>query len=202
MISKTEFATTATQLMAEGYLLDFRDLVYFQDGEILYAAPDPEKKTITAQDVSCTLLSSYSPETTIMEMFKQVVPMHGKSAAMMVSQNRFTHTAARAGKTVYPYLDDFAQMFGYKVEVRDTQKCLKTIVKKSACLIEDLGGLCKARSLYDLHAMAMVLEKGCQAQINSWFLGGGIKISYLESMLMRMIFVHKYSKKATNKNDN
>jgi len=112
-------------------------------------------------------------------------------------------TSSKAGIEVTPLLDDMAQIVGvsakvakYKLPVDD--KSIKSVIKalkgRSAALLEDNGAICGAGNFDDAYAVAQVLEKGCKAFIESTFLGGGIKIIKPEAMLMRFVYLLKYSK--------
>jgi hypothetical protein len=197
MIEKQTFSAYVSLLMNEGYLSDPRELVYTEEGMVWVATLDQQNSGKTGESIISMPVASYRPETEVMAGFKQVIQSTHKPTALLLSRSSFTRTAARTGKPVHPYLDDFAQMFGIGVRVQEISPGATSMTKKAAVLLRNLGGLCRASSLYDLHATAMVLEKGCQAQIVSWFLGGGKKISIPEALAMRLIYRYKYSKKAT-----
>lgn len=114
----------------------------------------------------------------------------------------YTVTAAKAGRDVPPLLDDFAQLVGVTTRVVTghpgnpgfASQLVKGLAHRNAVLIPTIGGLCGAGSFDDTIAVAQVLEKGCRALIDSYFLGGGHKINFLESWLMRLVYRHKYSR--------
>jgi L-fuculose-phosphate aldolase len=121
---------------------------------------------------------------------------------VITSQLPYTLTAAFAGRKILPMLDDFAQLVGVTAKVvqgkiadpRFPSKVLKGLKRRNAVLIPQWGGLCAAAAFDDALAVVQVLEKGCRAQIDSSFLGGGFRINPLEAWLMRMVYKHKYSK--------
>ncbi|MBU0996090.1 MAG: class II aldolase/adducin family protein [Proteobacteria bacterium] len=120
---------------------------------------------------------------------------------LLTSRLSYTMTAACAGHEVPPLLDDFAQLVGVTarvvyVEPTDPvffRKILKGMRRRNAVLIPQMGGLCAAASFEDTLAVSQVLEKGCRAYIDTAFLGGGFRISWIESWLMRLVFKFKYS---------
>lgn len=113
--------------------------------------------------------------------------------------------ASKAGKTIYPTLDDMAQIAGTCVKISDAPNVLseseaKNLVAKikgkNALFLSKRGLLCTGASLYDAHAVAMVMEKACKSVIEGTFLGKVVKINPLEAALMRFVYQKKYSKKA------
>lgn len=121
-------------------------------------------------------------------------------AAIVHSYEQGVLTASRAGKTVPPLLDDFAQIAGVDVKCTTPAAAIRKIRHRHAVLLKDDGALCCASTLDDAHAVAMVVEKNCKAVIETCFLGGGKKINGVEAFLMRKIYLLKYSKaNETNK---
>lgn len=113
--------------------------------------------------------------------------------------------ASKAGKTIYPTLDDMAQIAGTCVKVSDVpnvlsndeaKKMLAKLKGKNAIFLSKRGILCCSASLYDAHAVAMVMEKACKSVIEATFLGKAIRINPIEAALMRFVYQKKYSKKA------
>lgn len=114
----------------------------------------------------------------------------------------YTMTAAKAGEDVPPLLDDFAQLVGVNARVVTVrpegpnfpESVVKGLKRRNAVLIPGWGGLCCAGTFDDALAVAQVLEKGCQALVDTSFLGGGHRINRIESWLMRLVYRYKYSK--------
>ncbi len=119
------------------------------------------------------------------------------------------HTSAPAtmamsytGEVVKPLLDDMAQIVGTSIQqtqAKTTPKNLSILLKKlkrrNTVFLEEQGALCCAGSLDDAHAVCQVTEKACQAWIESSFIGGGHAINKFEALLMRWVYLKKYSKK-------
>ena len=112
-------------------------------------------------------------------------------------------TASKAGNTVYPMLDDMAQIVGTSAKVADynpgpTDSQIKGILKalhwRSGVLLSGHGGFCIGSDIDDAYAVCQVLEKGCKSFIETAFLGGGHTINKVETALMRLVYVMKYSK--------
>jgi len=126
-----------------------------------------------------------------------------KFSALIHTEQLNVVTSSRAGKTVYPMLDDLAQIAGATVRVAAYQlpaekkairSVLRALKRRSGVLLKDHGALCGAGNFDDAHAVAQVMEKGCKTFIETSFLGGGVKINAIECNLMRFVYVLKYSK--------
>ena len=95
-----------------------------------------------------------------------------------------------------PLVDDFAQIIGIKVKTSpDNPKKIAVALKNaSAVFIEDQGALCCGKCEMDVQAVEMILEKCCKASLCGKFFGGAKPIGWLDSRLMRRIYLKKYSK--------
>lgn len=110
------------------------------------------------------------------------------------------------GKTVRPFLDDFAQIVGVTArnatfDPSNGQKTAKKAVKKlkgrNAVLLKDNGALCAGSDMSDAQAIEMVAEKGCQSFVAAHMLDKGkATIKGYECALMRLVYKMKYSKQA------
>ncbi len=114
-----------------------------------------------------------------------------------------TLTLSRAGQSVYPLLDDFAQIVGVSARVAEggplpgaAGEIARKLKGRYAVLVKNNGALCCGPSRSDAAAVAQVLEKGCRAVIGTAFFGGARPIHPVESLLMRLVYLAKYSKKA------
>lgn len=120
--------------------------------------------------------------------------------AILYSNLAATKTCSIVGKTVYPMLDDMAQIVGpsAKVACKKSKNCTADILKKlkgrKAVLIKGKGAICCSATLDDASVVAIVLDKGCKSTIESAMIGGGKKINYFESLLMHIVYTLKYSK--------
>jgi len=118
-----------------------------------------------------------------------------KCAVVALSTGPFTLGAARVGRPLVAYLDDFAQITGPTAPCRRSfARLTGNALKKSAALVRDVGCVCAAENLYDAFAIAMVVEKNCLAWIGASSIGGARRISLGDSLLMRAIYKLKYSK--------
>jgi len=119
------------------------------------------------------------------------------------SHGPYTVEAARQGSTIKPLLDDFAQIVGISVHVvdgdvsvRGVRRVVKSLKRRNAVLIREMGALCCAGSDDDASAVEMVLEKGCMAYLSAAARDAVKPIAPLECALMRFVYQKKYAKKA------
>lgn len=121
------------------------------------------------------------------------------------SKNEYAVAASKLGKTMKPLLDDFAQLCGPTVKhavynPNDTLKTSKKVVKKlkgrNAVLLDNNGALCVAGNEYDAGAVEIVMDKGCKTYIGAKMFERFKPINPIETRLMRIIYLKKYSKKA------
>lgn len=121
------------------------------------------------------------------------------------SKNEYAVAASKLGKTMKPLLDDFAQLCGPTVRhaaynPNDTLKTSKKVVKKlkgrNAVLLDNNGALCVAGNEYDAGAVEIVMDKGCKTYIGAKMFERFKPINPIETRLMRIIYLKKYSKKA------
>lgn len=121
------------------------------------------------------------------------------------SKNEYAVSASKLGKTMKPLLDDFAQLCGPTVRhavynPNDTLKTSKKVVKKlkgrNAVLLDNNGALCVAGNEYDAGAVEIVMDKGCKTYIGAKMFERFKPINPIETRLMRIIYLKKYSKKA------
>ncbi len=116
---------------------------------------------------------------------------------------------SQTGKTVYPLLDDFAQLIGTSVQVADpasfdnpgsrARGISRKLKGRSAVMIKGNGALCCGPTKSDAAAAVTVMDKNCKAVIVSALFGRGKPINSLECKLMRYIYLNRYSKKAVTK---
>lgn len=94
-----------------------------------------------------------------------------------------------------PYLDDFAQLAGPSMKViDDDEKAIeKSIAKNTPVLVRGKGALCVAEESGDAEALSIVIEKNCRAALAAI---GSRPINPAECILMRQIYLNKYSKQS------
>lgn len=112
------------------------------------------------------------------------------------------------GETIRPMLDDLAQIAGVNIRCAqwidgDTDKCTKDIVNglkgRNAIFVQGTGAIAMGSSSGDVNAVELVMAKGCEAEIGAHNFMRPNYLSSLDCLLMRTIYVTKYSKKANEK---
>ncbi len=104
---------------------------------------------------------------------------------------------SRLGKTMKPFLDDFAQICGPTVKCAKTpDKAAKKINGKNAVLIKDMGALCCGSNEGDAQAVDMIMSKSCLTLLTTKVFGKAKAINPVEAWLMRIVYTLKYSKQA------
>jgi ribulose-5-phosphate 4-epimerase/fuculose-1-phosphate aldolase len=144
-----------------------------------------------------------APDTAVLHTV--IYKKRGDVNAIVHSKEEATLAASAMGRTVKPFLDDFAQIVGFTLRTAayDTNRQLRSanaVVKKlryrDAVLLKDNGAICVGADEDEANAVKLVAEKGCKAFTAAEMYGRGKEcISGLESALMRVIYKKKYSKK-------
>jgi L-fuculose-phosphate aldolase len=93
-----------------------------------------------------------------------------------------------------PYLDDFAQLIGPKLDVVDEDEAViaKAVENGTPLLVRGRGALCAAIEESDKEAISMVIEKNCRAALAAL---GTKPINPVECLIMRQFYLKKYSKR-------
>lgn len=121
------------------------------------------------------------------------------------TKNPYVVAMSRKGKTMFPLLDDLAQLCGPIVRcatfspdktLKTSKKVARALGKRNAVLVKDNGAVCVAASEYDAEAVEHVMEKGCKTAVGAELYAETKAISQLDAHLMNFIYKVKYSKKA------
>ncbi len=136
-------------------------------------------------------------------------PVGGSALAhrdIYLSNSKFNHiihntsdevvAVSRLHKPMKPLLDDFAQICGTKVRCATADNCGKKIKGKNAVLLKDEGALCCGSVEGDAQAVDMIMSKSALALLGSKVFGKAKAINPAEALLMRVVYLAKYSKKA------
>lgn len=108
-----------------------------------------------------------------------------------------TVAVSMLGKTMKPLLDDFSQICGTKVKTaKSADKCGKAIKGKNAVLLKDKGALCCGAVEGDAEAVDMIMSKASLTLLGTKVYEGAKPINPVEALLMRVIYLKKYSKQA------
>ena len=112
---------------------------------------------------------------------------------------------SKAGQTMVPHLDDFAQIAGVDVKCKNWDKTSyrtdaleigKASKGRNAVLVKGQGALCTGNTLFDLEGVKKVLEKECKAEMYCKLSLSDSPLSIVDRTVMRVIYTLKYSKQA------
>lgn len=105
---------------------------------------------------------------------------------------------AKHGLELRPLLDDFAQIVGTKVKTteNDPASAFRALGSVSAVMVKDVGAVCWGKNESDAEAVSMILRKNCKAYFAAYAFGRPKYIKPWECLLMRNVYLKKYSKMA------
>lgn len=103
------------------------------------------------------------------------------------------------GQILRPLLDDLAQIVGVNIktvknESGDAKAVAKELKNKNAVLLENEGAICTGSTESDAEAAAMILRKGCAANLYAAALNKKDGISTADAYIQRIFYRTKYSK--------
>ena len=105
---------------------------------------------------------------------------------------------ASKGKRIRPQLDDSAQIIGRSLKCAKNAPAnvVKALKGRHGVLIKNGGALCCGSNESNAGAVEMIAEKSCMTYIGSGLFGKCKPINSVECLLMRVIYLKKYSKQA------
>jgi len=142
-----------------------------------------------------------------MDKFPEEAQIHNQIYLKNKDINHVIHTnspdiltISRANITLYPLLDDFAQIVGTKVKTltKKPVEIADALKDTSAVIIRNDGAFCCGISDGDAMAVEMIMEKNCKAHICGALFGDIKPLSWFDSKLMRVVYMKKYSKQISS----
>jgi L-fuculose-phosphate aldolase len=96
-------------------------------------------------------------------------------------------------------LDDLAQIVGVNIKtvkngLLNPISVTKELKNKNAVLLENEGALCTGKTEGDAKAAAMILRKGCAADLYAAALNKTDCMSTVDAHIQRIVYKNKYSK--------
>jgi L-fuculose-phosphate aldolase len=124
----------------------------------------------------------------------------GKATHIIHSTDAEVVEVSGAGRILKPLLDDLAQIAGINVKpVKNAFLNGKAVAKelkiKNAVLLEGAGALCAGMTESDAEAVALVLRKGCAADLYAAAINKTDRLSTIDAYLQRIVYLTKYSKR-------
>ena len=178
-----------------------------REGETILMTPRDGGDSVRIRLCDGTPLDSSAMYPSSAEMHLAVYNKRDDINCIIHNKQEDVVAVSSIGKTVKPFLDDFAQIVGVTARnaafnPNDGKKTAKRVVKKlkgrNAVLLKDNGALCAGSDMSDAQAVEMVAEKGCQSFVAANILDKGNKtIKGYECVLMRVVYKLKYSKQAS-----
>lgn len=121
------------------------------------------------------------------------------------TKDPYVVTCSKEGKKMLPLIDDFAQIVGATVKhskynpndsLKTSKKVVKALKGRNAVLLENNGALCVAGNEFDAGAIEFITKKGAKIQVCSKLYNNVKPINPIETRLMRVVYLLKYSKQA------
>lgn len=103
-------------------------------------------------------------------------------------------TVSASSKALIPALDDLAQIAGTKIRSVTLQNAPKGLGNRNAVLLREGGAFCVGSNFEEASAVAMVLQKGCAAEIYRSITKKKVVLGFLDRLIQRTFYVMKYSK--------
>ncbi len=191
---------------ADAPVLDVKayDSVKIDDAVILY---DKEGNTAAVVGLCpcCDELIKGEKYPSEADLHKAIYNKRDDINAIIHSEKPAIMTASKIGKTVKPFLDDFAQIVGITVRCAEfnpseTLKTSKKVAKalggktRNAVLIKSNGAVCCGPNKEEAQAAEMVMEKNCKTALCGEIFGGAKNLGAVDSLLMNVVYRLKYSK--------
>lgn len=180
------------------------DSVKIDDAVVLYDKQG-NKAAVVGLCPCCDELIQGEKYPSEADLHKAVYNKRSDIGAIVHSQEPAIVSASKIGKTVKPFLDDFAQIVGVTVRCaefnpNDTLKTSKKVTKalggktRNAVLLKENGAICCGPDKDEALAAEMVMEKNCKAGLCGELFGGAKSLGAVDCMLMNVVYRLKYSK--------
>ena len=165
-------------------------------GKIVFYAAGDKEHTVTVDPATSAV--SGEGEIPTAELHRAIYEARDDINAILYSQAPEVLAVAAMGKTVKPQLDDSAQIIGVSLKCakNSPKKVVKALKGRHCVLVKDGGALCCGSNESNAGAVEMIAEKSCLTYIGSGLFGKCKPINPIESLLMRVIYLKKYSKQA------
>jgi len=196
---RKELLHYAEELHQKGYLIK-PECLAMREGDWLYSLyPSAQWGQLTLDSIEKTRWSDIGPSDFYLNLFRQALyrKPHNYSVALL-SHAPFTELLSKQGGRFPMKLEDGAQIIGLVLRTAQPGRIRAQRRAAGAVLVKDHGGLCVASSFYDLEGCALVLEKICRIEVDSWYLGGGKPLGWLYRIGMRKGYRRHYSRLAEN----
>lgn len=166
------------------------------NGNIVFYSADDKEHTVTVDPKTSTVSGEGSIPTA--ELHRAIYASRDDINAILYSEAPEVLAVAAMGKTVKPQLDDSAQIIGRSLRCakNSPKNVVKALKGRHCVLVKDGGALCCGSNESNAGAVEMIAEKSCLTYIGSNLVEKCKPINAVECLLMRVIYLKKYSKQA------
>ena len=100
-------------------------------------------------------------------------------------------------ESITAQLDDAAQMIGARIVTigNGERAVIAALARREIVLVPGVGAVCHATDAEDCRALLRLAEKACVCFLHTYARGDNSRLSPVDTMLMRMIYLKKYAKK-------
>lgn len=141
-------------------------------------------------------LSQEAPDVAVLhsEIYKS-----GNAAYIIHTTDKEVVEVSSSGRILRPLLDDLAQIVGVNIKavkkgLLNAKAVAKELKNKNAVLLENEGAICTGTTEGDAEAAAIILRKGCAADLYSAALNNRDYLNTADAYIQRIIYLTKYSK--------
>lgn len=122
----------------------------------------------------------------------------GREGRILINTDPDVVRFSRLGLVLKPLLDDFAQIVGIRIKTEENEpaRVFHELKSVSAVLVRDIGAVCWGGNETDAEAVSMIVRKNCKAYFAAKAFGLPKYIKPWECVLMRRIYLKKYSRMA------
>lgn len=140
----------------------------------------------------------------MVELHRQIYASRPEVRCIVHTLDAATVAVSQTRRTVYAWLDDFAQIVGTSVHTvggnRTDRGAVLRVIRalqgRNAVLLENQGALCCAQTEEDAVAISDILCKNCKTYIVSALFPKARPINTMEAHLMRLVYRKKYARMA------
>ena len=166
------------------------------DGKIVFYPAGNKDLQLTMDIVSGNISGEGSAP--LAETHRAIYKARDDINSILYSEAPEVVAVASKGKRIRPQLDDSAQIIGRSLKCAKSSpaKVVKALKGRHGVLIKNGGALCCGSNESNAGAVEMIAEKSCMTYIGSGLFGKCKPINSVECLLMRVIYLKKYSKQA------
>jgi len=132
---------------------------------------------------------------------KELLEKRDGVKSVLLAQTPFILKMSNLGKTMYPYLDDAAQIAGVDVKCvaiedadEEIAKIAEALEGRNAVFVKGMGAICTGFDESEAEAVGIVLEKACMAAYLAECVGNVEPLDAESAKLDREGYVNHYSK--------